>query len=339
MMNTMCKVWVTIFWCVTLHAAEPQPVSQTQMRRQAIRAMLLPFLHNDVIPIVLGYAAKSWLECVRDGDFHWLTQPADAEKDQKKRAAAEQAWLQQLGYDYEDAEAIRSRIPALKSASVYWPLRRHGKIEGFVDADGRVYPPNVTQPILTIPSIFSASSGLERVRICNAVLSDCGKRMLVRDGYSHKEKPSVCSRIDGYRIDWDKQTLTKDGFSYTESGRRLIAVADKREAIFHQSFLVTAGTQELIKRDIYPFMASFMGNNLLVCWYATKLDFYDTSRSVPAGYNRCIKTLDIPYPDPDQGNENYVDDLSASYETGRIVLRMKNFENDEVTTKVLQLGE
>jgi len=344
-MKNTHRLWVIIFWCMTLHAAEPQPVSQTQVRRQAIRAMLLPFLYNDVIPLVLGYQ-ENWVDCMRNGDYHWLTQPVDTEKDQKKRAAAEQAWLQQLGYDYEDAEAIRSRIPALVSA---WSLRRHGKIEGFVDKAGKVYFRNNEQSFVASATIpYSCPVGYEQTSaqfertIDEVRLSDCGKRIAVKNEYRDPKGIYDSSRSnDTYQLDWHKRTLTKDGFSCA-GYQDVVAVASKREVVdisLIGRMTVSADGREIFRSNVHPRHVSFMGNNVLVVvpYIFNSLGgliFYDTSRSVPDGYNRSSENLAIP----SSGEGYLVQDLSTSYETGRIFVRMKNYETNEVTTKVLQLG-
>jgi len=314
-------------------------------RRKAARAELLPFLHNDVISLVLAYAAKSWNECARDKQWSWLE--PDVEQNKKRRlnngnsvqTCDEAAWLAGLGYVYEDHE----KIPLYKQLADACVLRHMGRVTGLVDSRSRsVYLDPKTQtidkPTYKLPDMIP-----NYCCTLSAVMSASGKKMVVRT-----HATSWLSRLDSYALDQDKGTLTKDAFSSPEGNDyQCLAVSDKRVVLGDShNVVLDYERHKIIIRDEtrelctiphwHPYQAAFMGNRLLVVTtchadHGFKLLFIDTSRTVPAGSNRIIGMTDYASPWEDER------DLAACTETGRIFITTGNYR-PKTTTSVLQLG-
>jgi len=303
-------------------------------RRKVARAELLPFLHNDVISLVLAYAAKSWNECVRNREWSWIE--PDVEQNKKIIYKKDIMHLNNgnsvqtlagLGYVYEDHE----KIPLYKQLADARVLRHMGRVTGLIGCKNRsVYLDPKTQtidnPTHTLPNVIPAD---DNAYIMNAFMSASGRKMVVRT-----YNKFFIGRLDSYALDQDKGTLTKKAFSSSEENDyQCLAVSDKRVALsgYDDTIIVRDETRELCTiHGCDPLRASFMGNTLLVTTTYDKLIFIDTSRTVPSGSNRIIGMIDYPL-------ELHDRDLTVCAETGRIFITpMKDGQPEDVD--VLQLG-
>jgi len=315
------------------------------VRRETARRLLLPFLHGDVIPVVLGYAAKSWLKCAYDKQWSRL-EP----KNKKRRTTNsgsvqtgdEGAWLQQLGYTYESEIGLPLREKLSLKEGVVCALHRMGRVAGLIGTRScSLYLSPMTQtidqPTYILPNV------IPNTYILDAVISASGKKMVVRTHTAPR-----LSRLDAYALDQEKGTLTKEAFSSTEKDNyRCLAVADKRVALFKPmassrlyEIVVCDEKQELfISPGWQPSKAAFMENRLLVMaarheFYGDQIFFIDTSRTVPAGRNRVIGMT------TDCLRGAFDGDLAACAETGRIFVTTCFItpRRSRTITQVLQLG-